>query len=195
MSRDRGTYVNKNEALFEEDCGQYAQVEDVFAGCGASMLIRSATLVEVGNFDEDFFMYYEDTDFCWRARLLDWIVLYAPEAIVRHIHCGTTQEWSRSFVYLTERNRLAMVSKNGSCRQVLRVWSGFLLNFMRLGWTSIVSVAFLRSDWRNYAGQLWTQTQVLVTLIKWQPRLWKRRFDIQGRRRVTHQTIETWFRE
>ncbi len=106
--------MNNNEALFEFDQGQYSNVEQVFAGCGAGMLLRNEMLTDIGLLDDSFFMYYEDIDLCWRARLRNWIVLYAPKAIVRHIHCGTMSEWSPLFQCFTERNRLAMVFKNGS---------------------------------------------------------------------------------
>ncbi len=193
MGRDRGTYVKDNEAFFAPDNGKYSQVEEVFAGCGASLLLKREMLLEVGDFDDDFFMYYEDTDLCWRARLRGWTVLYAPEAIVRHIHCGTTQEWSPSFIYLTERNRLAMILKNGSPGQVLRVWGSFIFRLIELGLKCLASILLLKPVWRSYVGQLRARIRVLTTLILWQPRLWRRRFLIQKRRTVTFQEIEAWF--
>ena len=105
--RDRGTYVKEAEVFFETDTGQYGDIEEVFAGCGASLLLRKTMLNEIGLFDEKFFMYYEDVDLSWRAWIGGWKVLYAPDAICKHIHCGTTKEWSPFFVFLTERNRLA----------------------------------------------------------------------------------------
>ena len=191
--RDRGTYVKDNEAFFEPDSGKYSLIEEVFAGCGASLLLKREMLSEVGDFEDDFFMYYEDTDLCWRARLLGWKVLYAPEALVRHIHCGTTQEWSPSFIYLTERNRLAMILKNGSPRQVLREWSSFIFRLIELGWKCLVSILLLRPVWRSYASQLRARIRVLTTLILWQPRLWRKRFQTQKRRKVSFQEIEAWF--
>jgi GT2 family glycosyltransferase len=193
MGRDRGTYVKDNEAFFEPDTGKYAQVEEVFAGCGASLLLKREMLSKVGDFEDDFFMYYEDTDLCWRARLLGWNVLYAPDAIVRHIHCGTTQEWSPSFLYLTERNRLAMILKNGSARQILRVWGSFIFRLIELGWKCLVSLLLFKPVWRSYAGQLRARLRVLLTLILWQPKLWAKRFQTQKNRKVSFQEIEVWF--
>jgi GT2 family glycosyltransferase len=193
MGRDRGTYVKDNEAFFEADSGKYSRVEEVFAGCGASLLLKQEMLSDVGEFEDDFFMYYEDTDLCWRARLAGWTVLYAPEAIVRHIHCGTTQEWSPSFIYLTERNRLAMILKNGSPGQVLGVWGSFIFRLIELSGKCLASILLLRPVWRSYAGQLRARLHVLSTLILWQPRLWRKRFQTQKRRRVPYQEIEAWF--
>ena len=193
MGRDRGTFAKDNEAFFEPDTGKYARVEEVFAGCGASLLLKREMLSKVGDFEDDFFMYYEDTDLCWRARLLGWTVLYAPDAIVRHIHCGTTQEWSPSFLYLTERNRLAMILKNGSPRQILRVWGSFIFRLIELGWKCLVSLLLFKPVWRSYASQLRARLRVLLTLILWQPKLWAKRLQTQRLRKVSFQEIEAWF--
>ncbi|HJW89631.1 MAG TPA: glycosyltransferase family 2 protein [Anaerolineales bacterium] len=191
-SRDRGTYVAGTEVLFELDEDQYNQVEEVFAGCGANLLLRRQMLEQVGLFDDDFFMYYEDTDLSWRARLFGWQVLYAPEALVRHIHCGTSEEWSPFFTYHVERNHLAMVFKNGSWRQIRRTWLNYpgslVKNLLRL------SVSLLRrGQWRSYAGQVKKQARVLGSLLVWLPMLLRKRSWIQRRRQANAGQMEAWF--
>lgn len=51
---------------------------------GASMLIRRAVLEDIGLLDEKFFVYYEDVDFCRRARRAGWETWYVPESRVEH---------------------------------------------------------------------------------------------------------------
>ncbi|HLH73664.1 MAG TPA: glycosyltransferase family 2 protein [Chloroflexota bacterium] len=109
--RDRGAIVGPGFHYYAEDRGQFDQTEEVFAGCGASLLIRASLLADVGAFDERFFMYYEDTDLSWRARLRGWKVVYAAKAVVRHAHRTSTAGWTDRFVYYTERNRLFMLLK------------------------------------------------------------------------------------
>ena len=53
--------------------------------CGASMLIRPATFAAVGGLDENYFLYFEETDFCSRARKADFSTWYVPESRVMHI--------------------------------------------------------------------------------------------------------------
>lgn len=110
--RDRGAQVCGTEVLQEDDLGQYDRVEEVFAGCGAAMLLRTEMLRDVGIFDEDFFMYYEDMDLSWRMRRRGWKVLYVPGAVVHHLHCGSSKEWSPLFLFHVERNRLLMLAKH-----------------------------------------------------------------------------------
>jgi GT2 family glycosyltransferase len=52
---------------------------------GAALLIRREALLELGGFDERFFMYVEDLEWCWRARQRGWSILFEPGAVVRHV--------------------------------------------------------------------------------------------------------------
>lgn len=191
--RDRGTYVTNTDVFFEKSEGQYSRREEVFAGCGASLLLKREMLDDAGLLDDRFFMYYEDTDLAWRARIRGWKVLYAPDALVRHIHCGTTKEWSPFFIYLIERNRLVMVFKNGGLRQVLRVWGGYCFKVARLGWRTVKKMLKRKPDWRMGAGEMRIHLRVLWSLLVWQPVLWVRRSRVQSRRAVSVESIETWF--
>jgi hypothetical protein len=51
---------------------------------GAAMLIRRSMFLELGGFDETFWMEWEDLDLCWRAWARGWSSLYVPAAVVRH---------------------------------------------------------------------------------------------------------------
>jgi N-acetylglucosaminyl-diphospho-decaprenol L-rhamnosyltransferase len=52
-------------------------------GCG--LLVRRDCLKDVGGFDDGFFLYYEDVDFCRRARARGWSVLYEPALRLTHL--------------------------------------------------------------------------------------------------------------
>lgn len=51
---------------------------------GAAMLIRRAAFEEIGGWDERFFLYMEDTDFCRRLARAGWDVAYVPSISLRH---------------------------------------------------------------------------------------------------------------
>jgi N-acetylglucosaminyl-diphospho-decaprenol L-rhamnosyltransferase len=53
--------------------------------CGASMMIRPTVLAATGGLDENYFLYFEETDFCRRARLAGHSTWYVPESRVMHI--------------------------------------------------------------------------------------------------------------
>ena len=101
--RDRG-FGSVDLAAFADDV-------DVFAWCGAAVLLRPAYLADVGLFDERFFLYYEDTDLSWRGRLRGWRYRCVPASVVRHDHAASAGSGSRLQLFFTERNRLLMLVK------------------------------------------------------------------------------------
>ncbi len=59
-------------------------VVSTVAANGAAMLVRRELFVELGGFDELFFLDWEDLDLCWRAWLRGWPTVYVPDAWLRH---------------------------------------------------------------------------------------------------------------
>ena len=57
----------------------------------ASVLVRREVFDVVGLLDEGYFMYFEDVDFCRRARRAGWKILYWPQAKVVHLGGGTSR--------------------------------------------------------------------------------------------------------
>jgi GT2 family glycosyltransferase len=52
---------------------------------GASMMVRREVFEDIGLLDEEFFMYFEEVDFCIRARKAGWTCWYLPESRVIHL--------------------------------------------------------------------------------------------------------------
>jgi len=57
---------------------------------GASMMIRREVFEDIGLFDETFFLYFEETDFCLRARAHGWLTYYVRGSAVAHIGGAST---------------------------------------------------------------------------------------------------------
>ena len=102
------------------DTGQFDAAAEVFALCGCAVALRTEAGRDVGWFDDDFFLYYEDTDLSWRLRAAGWDIRYEPTAVVRHVHAATSVEWSPTKVFHTDRNRLLMLVKNATAGMVVR---------------------------------------------------------------------------
>jgi len=64
---------------------EYRESIDVENVIGAAMMIRAEVLERIGRFDEEYFLYLEETDFCRRARLAGWKVRLVPAARVVHL--------------------------------------------------------------------------------------------------------------
>jgi N-acetylglucosaminyl-diphospho-decaprenol L-rhamnosyltransferase len=57
---------------------------------GAFMLIRRAALDDVGHFNEDYWMYMEDLDLCYRFKQAGWVTWYDPSAVAMHVKGGSS---------------------------------------------------------------------------------------------------------
>lgn len=82
---------------------------------GASMLIRRAVLDDTGGFDEDFFLYFEETDLCHRALKAGWETWYLPDSKVTHIGSVSTgmNTWGRVPSYWLESRMRYFVKSHG----------------------------------------------------------------------------------
>ena len=78
-------------------------------------------------FDDDFFLYYEDTDLSWRLRADGWNIRYEPTARLRHLHSASSVEWSPLWMFHVDRNRLLMLTKNASAPLARRAVRDYLL--------------------------------------------------------------------
>lgn len=90
----------------------YQRAEEVLAPSGSAALYRREMLEAIGGFDEDFFLYCEDTDLGLRARWAGWKCWYAPNAIVYHHYSHTAGRATPLKAYYVERNRLFLLVKN-----------------------------------------------------------------------------------
>ncbi|MCZ7627704.1 MAG: glycosyltransferase [Microthrixaceae bacterium] len=63
----------------------YARERDADWATGAAMLISAECLAAVGPWDESFFLYSEETDYCLRARDRGFKLRYSPKATATHI--------------------------------------------------------------------------------------------------------------
>ncbi|MBI4517290.1 MAG: glycosyltransferase family 2 protein [Deltaproteobacteria bacterium] len=106
------------EGWLEPSIDKFSQTRDVDSVSGAAMLLRRSALAAIGLFDEDFFAYHEDVDWCARARRYGWRIRYAPAGLVYHrMHASTGGGYVSPITYLIARNSVLFVRKNASARQ------------------------------------------------------------------------------
>ncbi|WP_197321338.1 glycosyltransferase [Saccharomonospora sp. NB11] len=102
--------------LAELPDAEHDVAKDVLFATGSAMFVRASVFAELGGFDDDFFMFYEDVDLGWRLNLRGWRVRYVPESIAYHRHHGTMSAVdspdSGRETFLLERNALCALYKN-----------------------------------------------------------------------------------
>jgi glycosyl transferase family 2 len=179
-----------DRAYQELDRGQYQRPEEVFAFCGGSVLLRTEALREAGIFDQDFFLYYEDTDLSWRLRALGWAIRYQPEAVVRHIHSASSVEWSPLFVFHTDRNRLLMLTKNARAGLAMREVLRYPLTTASLALREVARARHTRR--RPPLRPTLLRLRVLGSYLRLLPKMLVRRARLAARARVDRSHLERW---
>lgn len=96
----------------EEDKGQYDQARETGFANGACMMIRAQLLEELGHLYEDYFLYYEEHDFCERARKAGYRICFEPKSKIYHKVSASTGVLSPLKTYYQHRNRLLFMRRN-----------------------------------------------------------------------------------
>jgi GT2 family glycosyltransferase len=101
------------------------ELEEIFCPTAGAAAYRRSMLDSIrlpsGYFDPDHFMYYEDLDLGWRARLAGWTALYVPSSSVRHKWHGSTQRHAERWLVLKlDTNRVRLLVKNASLGMIVR---------------------------------------------------------------------------
>lgn len=95
-----------NRGHNQPNSDEFEQPEEVFGACAAASMVGSSDFQQLGGFDEDYFIYHEDTDLALRLQLVGKRCLYVPDAMVFHLGSKTTGEESDFSVYHQQRNWL-----------------------------------------------------------------------------------------
>lgn len=92
--------------------GRRTALRPIFGPSAGAAAYRRALLDELGGFDPDFFMYLEDVDLAWRARLRGWPAVHVPAATVLHVYSASGGQGSPLKSFYLARNRLWCLRKN-----------------------------------------------------------------------------------
>lgn len=145
------------------------QLVEVAAPCGAAMAMRTETFRELGGFHEELFLYMEDVELGWRARMAGGRVVCPPAADVVHNYDFERNAGKR---YFMERNRLAFLGICFSVRTLL------LLSPLLVATEAAMLAIAVRQGWARdkLAGWAW--------LVHHRKALLRRRRETQRGRRV-----------
>lgn len=130
--------------------------------CGCALMVRRSVIDAIGCLEPKFFLTYEETDFCYRARRAGFEVVYVPAARVWHkISASFGGQESPLVSYFMTRNYLLWTERNLSKRRA-RAARKHLLR--RLKWTLVPALprlagekahpAGIRAAWREFRLEL-----------------------------------------
>lgn len=99
--------------LKEVDRGQTDGTRYVGYAPTCFMMLDARVFERIGRMDEQYFVYYDDTDFVWRLSAAGLRIRYVPAAVVMHkVSTSTGGELSPFSLYYTNRNRVYFIRKN-----------------------------------------------------------------------------------
>jgi GT2 family glycosyltransferase len=96
----------------QKDGDKYQRRRPVFGACAGAAMYRKAMLNDIGLFDEDFFMWYEDVDLSFRAQLAGYACAYVPTAVIYHVGGGTASAANNLHLRYCSRNQVLVMVKN-----------------------------------------------------------------------------------
>lgn len=159
---DRG-FRHRDRGQFESQCS-------VFAGCGAAVTL-DRKLIDGPLFDPRYFVYYEDLDAFWRSQLAGRPVIYAPRALVRHVHGGSAGDESPLFRFSVERNRALTNLRNADL--FLGIWNA-------MGLAARVGRSFAK--WlagRERGVMAWATARAFGSFLMLAPKVIVERYDVR----------------
>ena len=125
----------------EPDRGQFSEPRLVEWVSGCAIMVRRPVIEQAGMLDERFFYYYEETEWCLRARQKGWLILHVPQARLWHKGVQINYLPGPNVTYYGTRNRFLMLSKH---QAPARAWAIAWLQTIRTltSWS-------VRPKWRH----------------------------------------------
>ncbi len=125
----------------------------ILSAKAASMLMRKAVFLQLGGFDEKFFLSFEDVDLGWRLCILGYENLAVTSSVVFHLGGQTTKRLGQEISFHGAKNQLSMKITNFELSASFRAVLGFLvvygsrelrikLDYMLRGSTSIAPTKY-----------------------------------------------------
>ena len=174
-----------NRGTGEPDRGQYETPGEVFGVSGAAAFYRRAMLEDIRIGDEylaaSFFVYLEDVDLDWRARLRGWKAHYVPAAVAYHArgHKGRATFRDPRVLRHSLKNHFLMLIRNDTLGDLVRALPSVLL------FELIRALDYGRTHPATWLGY-WDVLRLL-------PRTLRERRLIQSRRTASRPALRAWY--
>ena len=151
-------YTCRNECIgqFETDHGQFNNIvgETGFVH-GAAMMIRRSALKAAGNMAENFFLYYEEMDWCEQIKRAGFKIWVNTNALIYHKESLSVGKNSALKEFFMNRNRILFIRRNGDFKQKAFFWLYFLffvtprniIRYLTEGTASFIKVLLSAISW------------------------------------------------
>jgi len=186
-----GEFLGQNGFLVQiakggdKDEGQYNKKLKILAAKSAGMFIRKKTFQKAGGFDQDYFIYVEETDLGWRSWLAGYEALFVPESIVYHEFGTSTVILGKSKAdfnakFHGTKNYILTLFKNLETINLCKILSVHIFLWVGMAWFILFSGRFKQFIW-IHQGIFWN-------IINFKKNL-KKRVKIQEQRVISDEAL------
>jgi len=151
-------YTARNACIgqFEPDKGQYDQLTgETGFGHGAAMMLRREVIEKAGPMPENYFLYYEEMDWCEQVKRAGYKIWVNMQALIYHKESITVGGKSAMKEYFMNRNRILFVRRN--CTFPMRA----------IFWPYFIFVVAARNILGYIKDRQWNYIGVLLRAIVW----------------------------
>jgi GT2 family glycosyltransferase len=150
----------------EIDNGNHSEIKEILSAAGSATFVRKAVFKQVGKFDVEFHIGYEDMDFALRIWLRGYRVVLVPNAVAYHMRGAT--DWTSSLKLATRyhftKNRFATLLKNYSLPMALKTIPIIFLFYAVASASEAVVKRDPRSAIKRYKAMMWTIIKMRLIL-------------------------------
>lgn len=173
-----------DNAIGHLDLGQFDHWQELPSACFAAILINQQAWQALGPVDESFPMYYEDVEWCYRARLMGYKILPAPQAVIYHAFGGRVPDGQVEVLSPTKLRNVVY----GRYRFSIKLTSAYLARFLRNYWVedlTNLSQWILRLNWSMAGAYLRGWGALLRNLTE----LLRTRNTVQANRKISDNSL------
>jgi GT2 family glycosyltransferase len=130
----------------------YSEPVEVDSVIGACMAVRREAIEQVGLLDEDYFLFLEETDWCYRMKKAGWTIYHVPQAEVYHFQGKSAETEKKKAKVEYYRSRYRFFKKNRGSLQWFILLSGLMIRLIfELLMMTVASLVtfFTIKDWRK----------------------------------------------
>ena len=169
---------------FGDRIDKFDRPEEVFLITGGASIFRKNVFKKIGFFDEDYFMYGEDSDWCFRAQLFGYKFCYEPKAIVYHYCKATSKSMIKIIDYFHFRNMTLTILKNFPLGIFFKRWRFITIPLVHLNTFFYMTIR----------GHLKEAIKADFWIMKHLHQIVRKRLAIQSKRKVSIDYINNWLK-
>lgn len=137
-----GEYLNQygfllqRHAEHETDKGQFDEIVELFSVKGTALTVRKDVFDLAGGYPEDYFMFLEETDLCWRIWLSGYRIVFVPSAVIYHASGASINSHNHaSYIvkYYGSRNYITTLFKNFGILSLFKILPLHVFMWLSLG--------------------------------------------------------------